>query len=174
MAVSDRIAVMSQGVIQHVGAPKDIYQRPANCFVSTFIGRTNLLEGRLEISDSGAFLVFKNGYRVEMGNVRVEHQKSQNVLISARPEELLVEPVLEGEGITATVDERVFLGLNTHYFVTLETGEKAEIIQESMIGTDIDTGKKIRLTVNRAKINLFTLDGSANILEGVRNQVEKQ
>ena len=39
MAVSDRIAVMSGGVIQHVGTPKNIYQRPANLFVATFIGR---------------------------------------------------------------------------------------------------------------------------------------
>jgi ABC-type sugar transport system ATPase subunit len=38
MAVSDRIAVMNGGVIQHVGSPKNIYQRPANVFVATFIG----------------------------------------------------------------------------------------------------------------------------------------
>ena len=40
MAVSDRIAVMKGGVIQHIGTPKAIYQRPANLFVSTFIGRS--------------------------------------------------------------------------------------------------------------------------------------
>lgn len=47
MAVSDRIAVMSGGVIQHVGTPKNIYQRPANLFVATFIGRSNILDGRI-------------------------------------------------------------------------------------------------------------------------------
>ena len=49
MAMSDRIAVMKDGVIQHIGTPKDIYQRPANLFVSTFIGRTNLLEAQLVV-----------------------------------------------------------------------------------------------------------------------------
>ncbi len=44
MAISDRIAVMKDGVIQHIGKPKDLYQRPANLFVSTFSRRTNLLE----------------------------------------------------------------------------------------------------------------------------------
>ena len=43
MAVSDRIAVMSGGVIQHVSTPKSIYQRPANLFVANFIGRSNTL-----------------------------------------------------------------------------------------------------------------------------------
>ena len=42
MAVSDRIAVMKDGEIQHLGQPKDIYQRPANLFVATFIGKTNV------------------------------------------------------------------------------------------------------------------------------------
>ena len=48
MAVSDRIAVMNQGVIQQVGTPKAIYQRPANLFVATFIGRSNILPGDAE------------------------------------------------------------------------------------------------------------------------------
>ena len=46
MAVSDRIAVMSGGVIQHVSTPKSIYQRPANQFVANFIGRSNTLSAR--------------------------------------------------------------------------------------------------------------------------------
>ena len=49
MAVSDRIAVMSKGDIQQVGTPKDIYQRPANLFVATFIGRSNVLDGELRM-----------------------------------------------------------------------------------------------------------------------------
>ena len=49
MAVSDRIAVMNAGVIQQIGTPKAIYQRPANLFVSTFIGRSNILNGTLEV-----------------------------------------------------------------------------------------------------------------------------
>ena len=46
MAVSDRIAVMNLGVIQQIGTPKALYQRPANLFVSSFIGRTNIVDGR--------------------------------------------------------------------------------------------------------------------------------
>ncbi|MCK5672357.1 MAG: ABC transporter ATP-binding protein, partial [Spirochaetales bacterium] len=44
MAISDRIAVMKDGIIQHVGTPQEIYHRPSNIFVATFIGRTNLID----------------------------------------------------------------------------------------------------------------------------------
>ena len=169
MAVSDRIAVMNAGVIQHVGTPKNIYQRPANLFVSTFIGRSNILKGKLEAENGKCFLVTPSGYKTEMTNVLPEYQKTQDVVMSVRPEELLLNRDADAPGITATVDDCVFLGLMTHYFVHLESGEEAEIIQESSIDSIIEPGTQIRLTINTDKVNLFTADGSANILTGVRN-----
>ena len=169
MAVSDRIAIMKGGVIQHVGTPKNIYQRPANLFVSTFIGRSNVFDGRLVEENGRVYLVTKCGYRAEMTNVQPQHKKTQDVIMSIRPEELLVHRDSSVYGIEATVDDCVFLGLNTHYFVRLITGEKAEIIQESSIDSTIDPGTKIKLTINTDKVNLFTADGSQNILTGVNN-----
>ena len=55
MAISDRIAVMKDGVIQHVGTPRDIYQRPKNVFVATFIGRTNIVNASLQ--DAGTQVI---------------------------------------------------------------------------------------------------------------------
>lgn len=172
MAVSDRIAVMNGGVIQHIGTPKNIYQRPANLFVATFIGRTNVLDGRLIAEGGFTYLETTSGYRAEIKGVRNEYRKDQDIIISVRPEEFKLS---EGgdEGIAATVKSCVFLGLNTHYFVTLSTGEDAEIIQESSIDSIIEPGSEIRLTINTQKVNLFTSDGSANILSGVINDNEK-
>ena len=169
MAVSDRIAVMNAGVIQHVGTPKNIYQRPANLFVSTFIGRSNVMKARLEVQDGRCDLVTASGYRAEMSNVQEKYRASQDVVMSVRPEELLLSRDADAPGISATVDDCVFLGLMTHYFVHLESGEEAEIIQESSIDSIIEPGTKIRLTINTDKVNLFTADGSANILTGVQN-----
>ena len=169
MAVSDRIAVMNAGVIQHVGTPKNIYQRPANLFVSTFIGRSNVMKARLDVQDGRCELVTASGYRAEMSNVQEKYRASQDVVMSVRPEELLLSRDADAPGISATVDDCVFLGLMTHYFVHLESGEEAEIIQESSIDSIIEPGTKIRLTINTDKVNLFTADGSANILTGVQN-----
>lgn len=168
MAVSDRIAVMNAGVIQQIGTPKDIYQRPANLFVSTFIGRSNVLEGQLSVDDGKTYLVSKSGYKAEIKGVRPEHKKDQKVVLSVRPEEFLLERGAT-EGIDAVVDDCVFLGLNTHYWVHLPSGEEVEIIQESSIDNIIGPGSHIKLTLNTEKVNVFTADGSENILEGVRN-----
>ena len=46
--MSDRIAVMNEGVLQQCGTPEEIYERPANAFVAGFIGISNLLPGAVE------------------------------------------------------------------------------------------------------------------------------
>ena len=169
MAISDRIAVMNAGVIQHVGTPKNIYQRPANLFVSTFIGRSNVMNAKLAVKDGRCFVVTPSGYKAEMTNVLPQYQKDQDVVMSIRPEELLLNRDAGAEGIGAVVEDCVFLGLMTHYFVKLESGEDAEIIQESSIDSIIEPGTQIKLTINTDKVNLFTADGAANILTGVKN-----
>ena len=172
MAVSDRIAVMNAGVIQHVGTPKSIYQRPANLFVATFIGRSNVIKGKLVVDGGKTYLETLSGYRAEIHTVRPEQQKEQEVTLSVRPEEFLLDRD-STEGISAIVDDCVFLGLNTHYFVHLSSGEEVEIIQESSIDSIIEPGSEIKLKINTDKVNLFTTDGEENILTGVCNDCAK-
>ena len=172
MAISDRIAVMNAGVIQHVGTPKNIYQRPANLFVSTFIGRSNVMNAKLQAEGDKCYIVTSSGYKAEMKNVLPEYRKSQDIVMSVRPEELLLNSDAAAEGMGATVDDCVFLGLMTHYFVHLDSGEEAEIIQESSIDNIIEPGTRIKLTINTDKVNIFTADGSANMLSGVQNDCE--
>ena len=173
MAVADRIAVMNGGVIQHVGTPKNIYQRPANTFVATFIGRSNILKGEMEVEGGKAIVSLPTGYKAAFDTVAPENLKKQPVTLCARPEELIVETG-EGEGLKAVIDSCVFLGLNTHYFVHLLSGEKAEIIQESSIDSIIKPGTQVRLRLNTEKANLFTQDGSRNLLTGVENDLVKE
>ena len=164
MAVSDRIAVMKDGEIQHLGQPKDIYQRPANLFVATFIGKTNVLNGNL----NGSILKVAGKYDITLNNIKDKNIKG-NVVISIRPEEFVIDENQIKDGIKAFIDSSVFLGLNTHYFAHLESGEKIEIVQESKIDSIIPKGTEVYLKVKQDKINVFTEDGSRNILEGVNN-----
>ena len=174
MAVSDRIAVMNGGVIQQIGSPKALYQRPANLFVATFIGRSNVMHGRLAIVDGKAWLCMPGGYRTLLPTVRPECLQEQDVVISVRPEELLLNRSAEEGGMRATVEDAVFLGLNTHYFVRLESGEEAEIIQESTIEETLRPGAKISLSLNTDKVNVFDANGDRNLLTGVANDLDAQ
>ncbi|MBR5004113.1 MAG: ABC transporter ATP-binding protein [Erysipelotrichaceae bacterium] len=171
MAVSDRIAVMKDGFIQHVGTPKDLYQRPANLFVSTFIGRTNLLNGEVVVKDGKTILVLPGKYEFELDSVKEEEKKNQKVIASIRPEEFVVSETAPA-GIPAKIEDSIVLGLNTHYFVRLETGEEVEIIQESKIDSIIPKGSSVYLEVKTEKINIFTEDGSRNIVAGVKNDLD--
>ena len=171
MAFSDRIAVMNAGVIQHVGTPEDIYQRPSNVFVAGFIGRTNFLEGELQADQNGCRLVFGDGYAVPISTVRPECRHTQKVSISARPEELILTDGESEEGISAEVLSSTFLGQMTHYIVRLDTGEEARIVRESSIGSNIQPGSQIRLKLNAEKVNLFDTETKESLMTGVNNMI---
>ena len=172
MAVSDRIAVMDGGVIQQIGRPRDLYQRPENLFVATFIGRTNVLDAKLECAGGKGTLTFADGHAVQLDNIDPA-AVSQAVKVSVRPEEFVIQRDASAPGVSATVDDSVFLGLNTHYFVHLDSSEKVEIVMESEIENSVPRGTAIKLAVKTHKINVFTADGARtltvneNRLEGV-------
>ncbi len=170
MAVSDRIAVMNAGDIQQIGTPKILYLRPANLFVATFIGHTNVVNGKLKVKDNKAYLNICD-YQVEVPTIRKEELEDQDIKASIRPEELIVNTDSK-EGLRAIVDDAVFLGLNTHYFVHLDDGEKLEIIQESTIDETIPKGKEIRLLIKTNKINIFDVEGKKNLVQGVINDLD--
>lgn len=172
MAVSDRIAVMNAGDIQQIGTPKMLYQRPANLFVSTFIGRTNVINAKMEVEDKKVYIVLPGNSKVEMKNIIASEAKNRAVIASIRPEEFIVEKKSK-TGIRAVVDDAVFLGLNTHYFVHFEDGTKAEIIQESLIDSIIEKGTEVSLKVKTEKINIFDKDGKKNLVKGVVNDLDQ-
>ncbi len=170
LAISDRIGVMQGGVLQHVGRPQNIYQRPANEFVATFIGRSNILDAHCVPELNEFVLEFDGGYKVKVGNLLPEAKNTDKVRVSVRPEEFIIT---EGEeGIPGTVRDSVFLGLNTHYFITLENGREVETISESELEGIIRNGSRVRLKVKANKINVFNADGSMNLTQGVVNDVK--
>lgn len=163
MAVSDRIAVMHDGVIQHVSTPKSIYQRPANLFVANFIGHSNTIEAAADVENGR--LTFINGFSMPYGAFS-QGAESGNVKVAVRPEEFIIQD-RACPGIPAVIQSSVFLGLNTTYFVTLENGETAEIVEESSISSIIPDGTQVSLKLKEDKINVFTPDGEHNITVGV-------
>lgn len=176
MAVSDRIAVMNEGVIQHVGSPQSIYQRPANLFVASFIGKSNQLDGKLVFEDGCPIVEFKDGYRMKALNIIDECVKEQDVILAIRPEEFLIcDPKKMSDGckcMKGVVEDSVFLGLNTHYTVRLSSGEVVEVIQESQIEKILKPGSEICLTVNGEKFNIFDAETEVSLMKGIEDDTE--
>ena len=121
LAISDRIAVMKDGVIHHCGRPDNIYQRPADVFVATFIGKTNLLAGQMSEENGQAYITVCGSGRIPFHTIRPDAVGSREVILSIRPEEFKVWRDGEtSEGLRATIRDSVFLGPNTHYFAQLD------------------------------------------------------
>lgn len=118
LAISDRIAIMNEGVIQQIATPKQLYTRPNNIFVSTFIGHSNLFGGTYHRDPSGAFVTFKNGFQIAIPEMVQDYQDHEEVIISVRPEEFM----LSEEGIEVTIKNRTFLGKFTNYELDFEKG----------------------------------------------------
>lgn len=171
LAVSDRIAVMHDGVIQQVGSPQHIYQRPANRFVSTFIGLSNIFtavlgeeNGRPTV-DFGAYRTIVDTLdpkRVSEEAVTAAQVAGTPVTVAVRPEEFTVHR--EGEGLDAVVRSSVFLGISTHYFMETAAGQEIEVIRPSDVGTIIPNGTPVKLRVEAERINVFTEDGGKTLI----------
>lgn len=159
MAISDSIAVMNQGRIQQVGRPKELYHRPKNEFVASFIGRTNIIQANLKHDGATALLEFSTGYRMPLPILN--NVADQPVHVSIRPEELI--RTADGD-IDAQITDSVYLGMDTEYFVDLPFAKKIHVSEESSLTEDLGEGDHIKLKINAQKINVFTANGSQNLL----------
>ena len=169
MAVSDRIAVMNEGQIQQVGAPKAIYQRPSNLFVANFIGRSNTLPARLSFDGGTPFLTFENGTSIAYPYLRKGVTQPQPVKVSVRPEEFVVEKAADKQTqgvLTGDILYNVFIGLNTTYFIRLFNGEIIETVEESSIDSLLDRGTDVTLHFKLDKMNVFNEEGNENLTAG--------
>ena len=161
LAISDRIAVMHGGVIQQIGTPKHIYQRPANEFVSSFIGLSNFVDAENE----NGTLDFGCGYRVPMSTLRPD--AGRKVCVAVRPEEFLIRSA-EEPGIPATVRSSVFLGMTQHYFLTLGEEKEIEVVVPSDRSDLIPDGEKVSMQIVADKVNVFDGESRATVIrEGV-------
>ena len=156
MAISDRIAVMKDGIIQQLGTPQEIYHRPSNIFVATFIGSTNLIEA--QYSPGGRIRM--EGYEFSMKNVSSDADTP--VVLSVRPEDLQMSKET-GAGIKGKIMDSIFLGLNTHFLVRIPGGQDIKIIHESEMNSGFKAGDAVSLRIKSEKINVFSRDGIRNL-----------
>ena len=125
LTMSDRIAVMSQGAVEQIGSPEEIYHRPASLFVAGFIGSANLLPGTAVAYDGDATVVKLNcGATIRASGGPAIRPLGEPFSVMLRPERLL--PTLDapgdGRGLHATVVDLIFQGATARLRLTLADG----------------------------------------------------
>jgi spermidine/putrescine transport system ATP-binding protein len=92
ITMSDRIAVMKDGLIHQIGTPEEIYNEPKTAFVASFIGEMNFLEGKVEKIHADTVEVNVSKNRVFCSKTDMDIVNGQVVLVCVRPEKIHINP----------------------------------------------------------------------------------
>jgi spermidine/putrescine transport system ATP-binding protein len=136
LTMSDRIAVMNDGRVEHLGTPREIYERPATKFVAGFIGTSNLLSGTVGIVENGrAVIVVGPGERIVFPVDGTGVTPGQSLELSVRPEKIDLTTTEPAGGdrsvVRGVVTEVVYLGTSTNYNVTTSTGADVVVFDQN-------------------------------------------
>jgi len=145
LTMSDRIAVMDDGLIEHLGTPREIYERPANRFVAGFIGTSNLLTGEVSrITDGNAVVVVSPDEQVIVPAGERTMAPSSQIEITVRPEKISISarrPDSAGSVLRGTVTEVVYLGTSTTFTVRTTTGADMLVFQQNAASSSSDAAR---------------------------------
>jgi ABC-type sugar transport system ATPase subunit len=142
MTMGHRIAIMDRGVLQQVGSPQDVYDRPANLFVARFIGTPpmNIVGGAMA-GDDGTGLAVGEVVLPIPGPVAAEvRSRGDAVVVGVRPEHVGIDGGESGErgergGIAASVELVEHLGHEQHVICRLPDGQLVTVRQGSHLPT---------------------------------------
>ena len=152
LTMSDKIVVMSEGRIQQIGTPEDIYNEPKNAFVADFIGESNIFNGIM----TGKLKVRFCGVEFECLD-DVEHGTQVDVVV--RPEDILIVSPEQG-AVKGTVISVVFKGV--HYEITVQSGKNEIVIQSTK---SAKVGDMVGLNVEPDGIHVMPAEKALNRIE---------
>jgi spermidine/putrescine transport system ATP-binding protein len=130
LTLSDRLVVMNEGVVEQLGTPHEIYERPASKFVAGFIGTSNVLSGVVQrVSGNHAVVVPGDGEQILLAASGLA--TGQAVELTVRPEKVVIHaaddrPTGDRAAVRGTVTDVTYLGTSTTY--TVRRDEETEIV----------------------------------------------
>jgi len=135
LAMSDRIAIFDKGLIEQVGTPAEVYERPRTAFVAGFVGTSNVLDGGVAMAVAG-----------RPGTYTVRPEKIHLVPAGG--------PIPAGSvAVEGTVRDVVYLGSDTRYHVALDLGGELEVIKQNVTTSSMEVlalkGQRVRLVWDR-------------------------
>ncbi len=126
LSICDRIVIMKDGKVLQIGTPEEIYGQPTSKFAADFIGKSNLLNGRIEKDEKDPnVFILESGQKVKIEN---EDQYFGNANVLIRPENIVIadepEKCSEVNCIEGEIDYITYLGEVTYYRVAISKNEQ--------------------------------------------------
>lgn len=166
MTISTRLVVMKDGIIQQVGSPKEVYEKPENVFVGGFIGSPamNFFHGKLE---DGKFVIGKTAIKVPEGKMKYLREQGyvgKNMILGVRPEDIHDEPVFidasEGTKISVKIDVAELTGAELLVYSTL--GEQ-DFVARLDSRSEVKPGDTLELAFDMNKAHFFDIDTEVRV-----------
>jgi spermidine/putrescine transport system ATP-binding protein len=144
LTMSDRIAVMRDGVVLQVGTPMEVYERPNNRFVADFIGETNFIPGKITSLDDPLRISLADGIQVLAEQGEVGLALHETAVVSIRPEKISLfhpdqAPATTGRNIArilGRVQQAIYLGTDTRYLVQVSPQVSLVARLQNLDGTE--------------------------------------
>lgn len=153
LTMSDKVVVMSDGVIQQIGTPEEIYNEPKNVFVADFIGESNIYNGKMtgvkQVQFCGADF-----------NCLDDMPAGAKVDVVVRPEDVIMTKPENGT-IIGVVKSVIFKGM--HYEIIVESGDNEIVIQSTK---SVREGDTIGMCLEPDGIHVILAETNHNIFEG--------
>jgi spermidine/putrescine transport system ATP-binding protein len=152
LTMSDRIAVMSAGRLQQIGAPQEIYESPQNRFVADFIGETNLFAVTVDdVRNGKARLTLPGGHVIccPASDISPGHYH-----LSIRPERLCIDAA--GGELSVTVERVIYLGTDLQVITRLDSGE--------VLNVRLQNAARVAVPQPGARIALKLEEGAARLM----------
>lgn len=165
--MSDRIAVMSDGRVEQVGPPSEVYEEPSTTFVADFLGVSNLMRVVAHGDSDGRCRVTLGDF--ELHASRGETHTTGDTRIVIRPERVHLEPhESSGENRVPGIVERVvYLGNSNQIIVILANGDRVQaLVQNTGEELTYKQGDPVRVYMPSEALRVLTDTGTAPIDEG--------
>lgn len=156
LTLSDTIVVMSEGKIQQIGTPIDIYNEPVNSFVADFIGESNILNGTMIKDRQVSFA----GHEFECVDEGFGEQMPVDVVL--RPEDIYIFEPSEAAMLTGTVTSSIFKGV--HYEMMVQTPNGYEFMVQDY--HPFEAGSEVGLLIKPFDIHVMKKERICNTFEG--------
>jgi spermidine/putrescine transport system ATP-binding protein len=152
LTMSDRIAVMNQGVVEQIAGPEEVYDRPATTFVAGFIGVSNLMPGRVTNAGAPGEVELDAGVSVP-ASVEGFHA-GERCHVVVRPEKLQIRLAEEGAdaklpSVEGIVESSLYLGTSTQIVVRLP-----DDVPMTVLAANTDEDERQRLPGGGARVQL--------------------
>ena len=156
LTLSDTIVVMSEGKIQQIGTPMDIYNEPTNSFVADFIGESNILNGTMIKDEVVSFA----GHEFECVDKGFGENMPVDVVV--RPEDVYIFDPSDAAQLTGTVSSCIFKGV--HFEMLVQTKDGYELMVQDYHA--FEAGREVGLLVKPFDIHVMKKERTCNTFEG--------